>query len=50
MKVIPIRSDGIYKKIMKAPSEKKNDIYRYEMMMPFEKVGMLQRTDESYYS
>ena len=26
MKVIPIRSDGIYKKIMKAPSEKKNDI------------------------
>ena len=37
MKVIPIRSDGIYKKIMKAPSEKKNDIYRYEMMMPFEK-------------
>ena len=22
---------------MKAPSEKKNDIYRYEMMMPFEK-------------
>lgn len=37
MKVIPIRSDGIYKKIMEAPFEKKNDIYRYEMMMPFEK-------------
>lgn len=37
MKVIPIRSDIVYKKIMEAPIEKKNDIYRYEMMMPFEK-------------
>ena len=54
MKVIPIRSDGIYKKIMKAPSEKKNDIYRYEMMMPFEKkwacysVPMKATTPVSY--
>ena len=39
MKVIPIRLDGIYKKIMEAPSEKKNDIYRYELMTPFEKSG-----------
>lgn len=30
-----IRSDSVYKKIMNAPAEKKNDIYRYEMMMPF---------------
>lgn len=37
MKVIPIRSEGVYSKIMNAPFEKKNDIYRYELMMPFEK-------------
>lgn len=37
MKVIPVRSDSVYKKIMEAPFENKNDIYRYEMMMPFEK-------------
>lgn len=35
MKVNYIRSDGIYRKIMEAPAEKKNDIYRYELMMPF---------------
>ena len=35
MKVSYIRSDGIYRKIMEAPAEKKNDIYRYELMMPF---------------
>ncbi|MDE7244294.1 MAG: Zn-dependent protease [Oscillospiraceae bacterium] len=35
MNVKAIRSDGIYTKIMTAPDEKKNDIYRYEMMMPF---------------
>ena len=29
MKVIPIRSDGIYKKKIKAPSENKNYNYRY---------------------
>ena len=32
-----VRSDGIYAKIMKAPFDKKDDIYRYEIMMPFEK-------------
>lgn len=37
MNVIAIRSDSIYAKIMSAPTEKKNDIYRYELMMPFEK-------------
>lgn len=36
MKVIPVRSDGVYLKIMNAPFDKKNDIYRYELMMPFE--------------
>lgn len=35
MKVSYIRSDEIYHKIMEAPEEKKNDIYRYELMMPF---------------
>lgn len=35
MNVKAIRSDGIYAKIMSAPAEKKDDIYRYEMMMPF---------------
>ena len=35
MKVSYVRSDAIYKKIMEAPVEKKNDIYRYELMMPF---------------
>lgn len=37
MEVKAIRSDGVYAKIMAAPPEKKNDIYRYELMMPFEK-------------
>ena len=37
MNVNFIRSDGIYAKIMKAPLDKKEDIYRYELMMPFEK-------------
>lgn len=32
MKVSAIRSDGIYSKIMSAPLDKKNDIYRYELM------------------
>lgn len=31
------RSDCIYKKIMNASICKKNDIYRYELMKPFEK-------------
>ena len=37
MNVKAIRSDGVYAKIMSAPAENKNDIYRYELMMPFEK-------------
>ena len=37
MNVKAIRSDGIYKKIMSAPNDKKNDIYRYELMMQFER-------------
>lgn len=37
MEIRNIRSDEIYKKIIAAPLEKKNDIYRYEMMKPFEK-------------
>lgn len=37
MKVKAIRSDDVYAKIMNASFEKKNDIYRYELMMPFEK-------------
>lgn len=37
MKVTVIRSDKIYKKIMEAPPEKKEDLYRYELMLPFQK-------------
>ena len=37
MNVNAIRSDGIYEKIMLAPDDEKNDIYRYELMMPFER-------------
>ena len=37
MKITAIRSDGVYSKIMGAPQEKKNDIYRYELMMSFQK-------------
>jgi len=54
MKVTAVRSDGIYAKIMAAPSKKKNDIYRYELMMPFEKkwacyrVPMKAATENGY--
>lgn len=37
MNINNIRSDEIYKKILNAPKSKKDDIYRYEMMKPFEK-------------
>ena len=37
MKVKYIRSDSVYQKIANASIEKKNDIYRYELMMPFKK-------------
>ena len=30
MKISAIRSDKVYSKIMNAPLDKKNDIYRYE--------------------
>ncbi len=36
MKISAIHSDSVYSKIMDAPLEKKNDIYRYELMMSFE--------------
>ena len=37
MKISAIRSDDVYSKIMRAPLKNKNDIYRYELMLPFEK-------------
>ncbi|MCC0633154.1 DUF2268 domain-containing protein [Clostridioides sp. ZZV15-6388] len=36
MNIIEVRSDKIYKKIINAPINKKEDIYRYELMKPFE--------------
>ena len=32
MKISAIRSDKVYSKIMNAPLDKKNDIYRYELL------------------
>lgn len=32
-----IRSDQVYSKMMNSPAEKRNDIYRFELMKPFEK-------------
>ena len=37
MNITTIRSDAVYSKIAQAPLEQKNDIYRNELMMPFEK-------------
>lgn len=37
MKITAICSDSVYSKIVEAPLDKKNDIYRYELMMPFER-------------
>ena len=37
MNVKEIRSDIVYTEIMNAETEKKNDIYRYQLMKPFEK-------------
>ena len=37
MKISHLRSDIIYTKIANAPHAKKDDIFRYEMMKPFEK-------------
>jgi Predicted Zn-dependent protease len=36
MNITLIRSDEIYRKMMNAPKEKRDDIYRYELMKPFE--------------
>ncbi|MCY6957655.1 DUF2268 domain-containing protein [Clostridium brassicae] len=36
MNITLIRSDEIYKKMMNSPKEKRDDIYRYELMKPFE--------------
>ncbi len=35
MKIKAVRSDKVYAKILTAKPEKKEDIYRYELMMPF---------------
>ncbi len=54
MKVTALRSDRIYTKIMSAPSDKKNDIYRYELMQPFERkwacygIPMKAATENGY--
>ncbi len=37
MNITAVRSDGVYAKIMAAPADRKNDIYRYELMRPFAK-------------
>ena len=37
MKISAVRSDGVYSKIMCAPPDKKNDVYRDELMAPFER-------------
>lgn len=36
MNIKPIRSDKVYAKMIAAPIEKRDDIYRYELMQPFE--------------
>ncbi len=54
MIVHAVRSDAIYKKMMASPAGKRNDIYRYELMMPFEKkwacynVPMKAATENGY--
>ncbi len=54
MKVSAVRSDSVYSKIMNAPPDKKDDIYRYELMMPFERkwacynVPMKAKTPNGY--
>lgn len=36
MHITLLRSDKIYKKMMDSPKEKREEIYRYELMKPFE--------------
>ncbi len=37
MNITTLRSDAVYRKIAAAPADKKDDIYRYEMMLPYKK-------------
>ncbi len=37
MNIKTLRSDDIYRNIMASPVSKRDDIYRYELMMAFEK-------------
>lgn len=54
VKVKAVRSDVVYKKIAAAAMEKKNDIYRHELMMPFKgkwdcyNVPMKAATENGY--
>ena len=54
MNVIPIRSDKVYEKMMKQTAKNKKEIYRHELMMPFEKmwalynVPMKAKTENGY--
>jgi len=54
MKISAVRSDDVYSKIMNAPLDKKDDIYRYELMMPFERkwacynIPMKAKTPDGY--
>jgi len=54
MKVNAVRSDVVYARMVEASLKKKNDIYRYELMMPFEKkwacyyVPMKATTENGY--
>ncbi|MBU3093763.1 hypothetical protein KPL35_17095 [Clostridium sp. CF011] len=51
MKVTAIRSDEIYKKMISSKLEQRDDIYRYELMKPFEFkwscIGIPIKADQS---
>ena len=36
MKIIEVRSDKVYKEILNADKDKKDDIFRYNLMKEFE--------------
>lgn len=54
VKVNAVRSDIVYKKLAVSPIEKRNNIYRHELMMPFERkwayynVPMKAATENGY--
>lgn len=52
MNIRAIRSDKIYRKMIYAPKEKREDIYRYELMKPFEFkwqcVGIPLKAEEAH--